>query len=52
MGAFAQYKVNENLLLHVRGENITDEDYVEFAKAGETFPGRGAGVFAGATVSW
>jgi len=52
-GAFVQYKATSDVTIHARAENFTDEDYVLLDNQYEgTFPGRGAGFFAGVTVNF
>lgn len=52
----ANYRVNENIRIDARVENLFSENY-ELASFGaginrSTFPGRGRGIFGGVTISW
>jgi len=48
----ARYDVTENVAFTARVENLFDKDYEHFAGFGETYPGRGRGVFGGVTLQW
>jgi vitamin B12 transporter len=48
----ASYEINPNLSLNARVENLFDEDFEYASFGGSTWPGRGRGLFAGATFMW
>lgn len=50
--AHAGYQVSENVRLHARWENITDEDYQLSNFGGDIIDGAGMGLFGGVTVEW
>lgn len=52
----ANYRVNDNISLHARVENLFDENH-DLASFGgganrSIFPGQGRGIFGGVTISW
>lgn len=49
---YASYKVNDNIALNMRVENVFDKNYEHFNGFGSSFPGRGRGIFGGITLSW
>jgi outer membrane cobalamin receptor len=48
----ASYQVRENIRLHARWENFTNEDYLLSDFYGDTTPAAGSAVYAGITVDW
>ncbi len=50
--AYARYEVNENVALHMRVENITDQDYVSEGSYPIDYLGTGIGIFGGVTVKF
>ena len=46
------FQVTDNLRLTARVENLFDEEYEYFSGFGDTFPGRGRGIFGGAVIDW
>lgn len=49
---FGNYQINDRVALNLRVENLLDEDYNYFSNSFSTYPGRGRGIFAGATIQW
>ena len=48
----ANYQLRENIRLHARWENVTDEEYLLSDFSGTPIPAAGTAVFAGITLQW
>lgn len=48
----ASYQVRENIRLHARWENFTNEDYLLSDFGGDPIPAAGSAVYAGVTIDW
>jgi outer membrane receptor protein involved in Fe transport len=48
----AGYQLRENIRLHARWENFTDEDYLLSDFFGDPIPAAGSAMYAGITVDW
>lgn len=47
-----RYQINEHIALHLRVENIFDEEYLYAEGYGSSYPGAGRGIFGGVTLRW
>ncbi len=52
MRAYARYEFSENVALHMRVENITDQDYVTEGSYPVDYLGSGVGIYGGVTVKF
>jgi vitamin B12 transporter len=52
VGLYANFQVTDNVRLTARVENLFDEEYEYFSGFGDTYPGRGRGIFGGAVIDW
>lgn len=52
LNLYANYQLTESVRLTARVENLFDEDYEYFSGFGDTWQGRGRGIFGGVTVEW
>ncbi len=50
--AYARYEVNDNVALHMRVENLTNQDYVTEGSYPIDYLGSGVGVYGGITVKF
>lgn len=48
----ASYELNPSVTLNARIENLFDKSYEYASFGGTAYPGRGRGLFAGATIMW
>jgi len=48
----ANYEIKPGITLNARLTNLFDEDYEYYSGFGETYPGRGRGIFGGITFEW
>lgn len=46
------YQVRENIRLHARWENFTDEEYFLSDFSGDAIPGSGSALYGGVTLEW
>ena len=49
---YGDYKINDNVSLNLRVENLLDKNYEYYNGFGSAYPGRGIGIFGGVTIEW
>jgi len=49
---YGNYKINDNVSLNLRAENLLDKNYEYYNGFGSAYPGRGRGIFGGVTIEW
>ena len=49
---YGDYKINDNVSLDLRVENLLDKNYEYYNGFGSAYPGRGIGIFGGVTIEW
>jgi len=49
---YGDYKINDNVSLNLRAENLLDKNYEYYNGFGSAYPGRGRGIFGGVTIEW
>jgi vitamin B12 transporter len=49
---YGSYQLSENVKLHARVENLTNESYLLSDFYGDTIAGSGTGIFGGVTIAW
>lgn len=52
VGLYGNFQVTDNVRLTARIENLFDEDYEYYSGFGDTFPGRGRGIFGGVVIDF